>query len=76
MCKKIIMCMAMVAIVTVNFIKGTNTPVESEDLMLENIETVGLSASETTCSGTGDPCEIYSGGMLVGKGHGTLTHIN
>lgn len=67
------MCMAMVAIVTVNFIKGTNTPVESEDLMLENIETVGLSASETTCdASTTSNCEISG----VGKATGRLIHIN
>lgn len=71
--KKVFVCLAVMCVAVANFIVGMNTPTESEDLMLQNIETVGLSASETTCdSSTVNDCEING----VGKATGRLIHNN
>lgn len=59
------------------FFLGQKTPEQASDLTLENIEAVGLSASETTCDAqTPDECTIYDKGLLVGKGTGALHHKN
>jgi|GEM_PF-2768627 hypothetical protein len=56
---------------------GHGTPGSSDDLTTENIERLGLSASETTCDGkTPNECSIYNGGLLVGKASGALIHYN
>ena len=71
--KKFFVCIVTMCVAVANFMVGMNTPIESEDLMLQNIETVGLSASETTCdSSTVNECEING----VGKATGRLIHSN
>lgn len=68
--------MCVLAVSAITFCVGSKTPEKSSDLTLQNIDAVGVSASETTCKGPGDPCKIYEGGILVGEGHGDLIHIN
>lgn len=71
--KKFLLALAAIGIVVVNLCVGINTPVESEDLTLENIEMVGLSASETQCDASNQNSCTING---VGNGTGKLIHIN
>lgn len=71
--KKVLLAFAIIGIIVVNLFVGVNTPVESEDLTLENIEIVGLSASESKCDASNqNPCTING----VGSGTGQLIHTN
>ncbi len=71
--KKVLLAFTAMGIIVVNLFVGVKTPVESEDLTLENIEMVGLSASETECDASNqNPCTING----VGSGTGKLVHIN
>lgn len=71
--KKLFFAFTAISIMVVNLCVGINTPEESEDLTLENIEVVGLSASETICDASNqNPCEISG----VGKGTGKLIFEN
>jgi len=57
--KKVLLAFTAMGIIVVNLFVGVKTPVESEDLTLENIEMVGLSASETECDASNqNPCTI------------------
>lgn len=71
--KKLILSLACVAGVGAFFL-GQKTPEQASDLTLENIEAVGLSATETICEGTnGKECFVYdSNGMIAGKSEGPL----
>ena len=71
--KKIFLGLSVVAISLTNLFVGQGLPTEATDLAFENIEVVGLSASETTCDASNDNrCEIIS----VGVGTGKLIYIN
>ncbi len=66
--EKLFFAFAAIGIVGVNLYVGINTPEKSEDLTLENIEVVGLSASETRCDASNqNPCEISGVGKATGK---------
>lgn len=68
--KKVLIGAAMVFAVVANLMVGLNTPSESNDLMLQNIELVGASAGEAKCDATTvSMCEPPVGG----KGTGALT---
>lgn len=71
--RKFLLAFAAIGIVVVNLCVGINTPVESEDLTLENIEMVGLSASETKCDASTPSSCVING---VGSGTGQLIHFN
>lgn len=46
---------------------GLNTPSESSDLMLQNIESVGVSAGEAHCDASNmNPCSPPGGGSSTG----------
>lgn len=71
--KKIILSLFVVAIAAANLLVGQTVPTTSNDLTLQNIEIVGLSAAEVTCDASSvTECEIYS----VGKGTGKLIYNN
>lgn len=71
--KKIILSLFVVAIAAANLLVGQTVPTTSDDLTLQNIEIVGLSAAESTCDASNDNlCEITA----VGKATGKLIYIN
>lgn len=71
--KKIILTSFVVAIATANLLLGQSVPVTTDDLTLQNIEIVGLSAAEATCDASNENlCEI----IAVGKATGKLIYIN
>ena len=75
--KYFIVALGFISISIANFMFGNKTPEESSDLTLQNIEAMGLSASETICDGTNDKeCTIYNDGMVVGKSTGPLKNYN
>lgn len=75
--RKLFLGLACVAGVGAFFL-GQKTPEQASDLTLENIEAVGLSASEIQCEGTNDvDCYILnSHGVAVGKSKGPLNSWN
>lgn len=58
------------------FFLGQKTPEQASDLTLENIEAVGLSASEAMCEGTSQvDCFIYDeNGVVAAKSTGPLVY--
>lgn len=65
--KKILIGAAMLFAVVANLFVGLNTPSESSDLMLQNIESVGLSAAEAHCDASNmNPCSPPGGGTATG----------
>ncbi|MDE6264158.1 MAG: NVEALA domain-containing protein [Paramuribaculum sp.] len=72
--KKTLLAVACIASIGLFFF-GQKTPENSSDLTLENIEAVGLSASETNCDASNNnPCKVYRDGKLVldSTGKGTI----
>lgn len=47
--KKFLIGAAIICAAVANLMVGLNTPSESSDLMLQNIESVGVSAGEAHC---------------------------
>lgn len=71
--KKIFVAFIAVGIAVVNLCLGVSNPTESEDLTLQNIEVVGLSASESKCDASNmNPCSIQG----IGTGTGQLIHVD
>lgn len=63
----------VIAIAAINLFVGVKSPDKSSDLALQNIDIVGISASETACdASTTSPCTIAG----VGQGTGALIHID
>lgn len=73
--KKLFLGLACVAGVGAFFL-GQKTPEQASDLTLENIEAVGLSASEAKCDASNDhPCKIYNDGKIVMEATGDASFI-
>lgn len=72
--KKILfLSMAGAALMTGLFFVNNPIPEKVSDLKMENIETLGLSGSESVCDASNDSeCKIYKDGKLVGEGKGQL----
>lgn len=65
--KKFLIGAAIICAAVANLMVGLNTPSESSDLMLQNIESVGVSAGEAHCDASNmNPCSPPGGGSSTG----------
>lgn len=68
--KKILLFCGATAFAIANLFYGNLNPTTSQDLTLENIDAVGISAAEAYCDASNDKdCKVEAGGAVItGKG--------